>query len=356
VSGLKMKAEEVLTDLILHKSSSEDDMGPIVEYVSSRLKRLGLEPRYYGEGRTPAIVASHGEGGVVLSGHLDTVPHGTGWNYEDGTSKDGFVYGRGACDMKGGCTAMLLAAEELVAANVPFTLCFTTDEEVTMAGALAATEDMALRDAPAIVVTEPTSFEIVHREKGQLQISIGTSGKACHSSMPQLGENAIEKMVDVLAKLQPLQRLPKNPTDDMTLSMTTIKGGTRINVIPDACEVEIDIRYPPGMDQDKVLREIRRRIGARTYTLRIIHDLAPVETDTDSLAVGTMRELLGPDAKVTSVPYATEMVMFSKANRSVLICGPGDPRGCHILDEKIALDDVVRAAGLYVEYCSRLAR
>jgi len=351
-----MKAEEILTDLILHKSSSEDDMGPIVDYVSSKLRRLGLEPRYYGGKSSPAIVASHGRGGVVLSGHLDTVPHGSGWTYEDGTVRDGFVYGRGACDMKGGCTAMLLAAEDLIAANVPFGLCFTTDEEVTMAGALAATADRALREAPAILVTEPTDFEIVYKEKGQLQIAISTSGKACHSSMPQLGENAIERMVDILAKLQPLQRLPKNPTSDMTLSMTTIKGGTRINVIPDACEVEIDIRYPPEMDQERVLGEVRDRIGTADYSLRIIHNLDPVETDVDSEAVRRMKELLGSEARITSVPYATEMVMFSKANRSVLICGPGDPKGCHILDEKIALEDVVRAAALYVEYCSRLAR
>lgn len=351
-----MKAEEVLTDLILHKSSSEDDMGQIVEHVSSKLRKLGLEPRYYGDKRSPAIVASHGKDGVVLSGHLDTVPRGTGWKFEDGTSRKGFVYGRGACDMKGGCTAMLLAAEDLVAANVPFALCFTTDEEVTMAGALAAAEDKALRDAPAIVVAEPTDFEIVYKEKGQLQLSISTSGKACHSSMPQLGDNAIERMVDILAKLQPLQRLPKNPTNDMTLSMTTIKGGTRINVIPDACEVEIDIRYPPDMDQDKVLKEMTDRIGTIGYELKIIHNLDPVETDTGSPAVRTMRDLLGPDAKITSVPYATEMVMFSKANRSVLICGPGDPKGCHIVDERIALKDITRAAALYVEYCSRLAR
>lgn len=356
MSSLKLKAEEVLTDLILHKSSSEDDMGPIVEYVSSKLRKLGLEPRYYGDKRTPAIVASHGKGGVVMSGHLDTVPRGSGWRYEDGTAMEGLVYGRGACDMKGGCTAILLAAGDLVAANVPFGVCFTTDEEVTMAGALAATEDPALREAPAILVAEPTDFEIVYREKGQLQIAISTSGRACHSSMPQLGENAIEKMVDILAKLQPLQRLPKNPTEDMTLSMTTIKGGTRINVIPDACEVEIDIRYPPDVDQERVLEELRRRIGTKGYELRIIHNLEPVETDTSCEAVRTMRELLGPKAKITSVPYATEMVMFSRANRSVLICGPGDPRGCHILDEKISLEEVERAAALYVEYCSRLAR
>jgi acetylornithine deacetylase/succinyl-diaminopimelate desuccinylase-like protein len=238
---------------------------------------------------------------------------------------------------------MLLAAEDLVAANTPFSLCFTTDEEVTMAGALASTKDRALRDAPAILVAEPTGFDIVHKEKGQLQLSITTSGKACHS-----------KMLDLLSKLQDLQRIPPNPTTDMTLSMTTIKGGTRINVIADSCVTEIDIRYPSSMNEKAVLKEIEKRIGMKGYELRVIHNLDPVETDPSSPAVRALKELLGPSARVSAVPYATEMVMFSKANKSVMICGPGDPKGCHIVDEKIELSQVVRAAEIYREYCSRL--
>ncbi len=330
-------------------------MAPIVDYVSSRLKRLGLRPRYYGKEKTPAIVARHGNGGVVLSGHLDTVPRGTGWKYDDGIFARGHLYGRGACDMKGGCTAMLLAAEHMIAAGVPFALCFTTDEEVTMAGADAATRDSALRNAPAILVTEPTDMVIIHKEKGQLQFSISTSGKACHSSMPQLGDNAIDKMTSILGKLEDLRRLPKNPTDEMTLSLTTIKGGTRINVIPDGCEAEVDVRYPPTMTQSSVLAEVRRRIGRKGYNLKIIYNLDPVETNPDSRAIWTLKDVIGSRATVSSVPYATEMVMFRKANEAVAICGPGDPRGCHIVDESIDVKEVVKAVDIYTEYCSRLA-
>jgi acetylornithine deacetylase/succinyl-diaminopimelate desuccinylase-like protein len=351
---MKARAEELLTDLVLIKSSSEDDLKPIVGYVSSRLRKLGMKPKYYGRKESPAIVASYGRKGVVMSGHLDTVPRGTGWKYDDGTYVGGFVYGRGSCDMKGGCTAMLLAAEDLVAANTPFTLCFTTDEEITMNGALASTKDRSLKEAPAILVTEPTEFEIIHKEKGQLQLALSTAGEACHSSMPQLGDNAIAKMVDILSKLQDLQKVPPNPSKDMTLSMTTIKGGTRINVIPDACQTEIDIRYPASMDQRKVIQEIKRRISNKGYSMKVIHNLDPVDTDPKSKAILTLKRLLGPSAKVSAVPYATEMVMFSKANKSVMICGPGDPKGCHIVDEKIELSQVTKAAELYREYCSRM--
>ena len=353
---MRARLEELLRDLVILKSSSENDMRPIVTYVSERLEKLGLKPRYYGVKKTPAIVASFGKGGVVLSGHLDTVPRGTGWKYDDGSTAGGFLYGRGSCDMKGGCTAMLLAADSLIAANVPFSLCFTTDEEVTMAGALASTKDRALKDAPAILVTEPTGFDIIHKEKGQLQLSLRTSGQACHSSMPQLGDNAIAKMVDLLSRLQDLQRIPPNPTVDMTLSMTTIKGGTRYNVIPDACETEIDVRYPASTDQRGVIQEIKRRIGPKGYSLKAIHNLDPVETDRDSPAILTLKDIIGPSATVSAVPYATEMVMFSKANKSVMICGPGDLKGCHIVDDKIELAQVARATDIYTEYCSRMIR
>lgn len=348
------KAKEVLTDLVLLRSTSEDDAKPIVDYVSDRLKRLGLKPKYYGEKDRPAIVAVHGSGGVVLSGHLDTVPHGEGWQQEDGDVRVGRLYGRGACDMKGGCTAMLLAAESLVAASVPFTLCFTTDEETTMIGAGAAAKDPAFSKAPAILVTEPTAFEIVVKEKGLLQFSIGTEGVSAHASMPELGENAIHKMIALLARLENLQRIPKNPNSEMTLCIDTIKGGTRINVIPGECSAEIDVRYPPDMNTDSVLEAVRKRIGRDGYGLKILHELAPVETDASIPAVKALMELIGPNAVVTSVPYATEMVMFRDANKALMVCGPGDPKICHCDNENIELAQIDRAVELYVEYCSKM--
>jgi acetylornithine deacetylase/succinyl-diaminopimelate desuccinylase-like protein len=351
---LSEKTKEVLTDLVLLRSTSDDDAKPIVDYVSDRLKRLGLKPKYYGDKSRPAIVAEHGSGGVVLSGHLDTVPHGDGWQHEDGEVKAGRLYGRGACDMKGGCTAMLLAAENLAAANVPFTLCFTTDEETTMLGAGAAAKDPAFSRAPAILVTEPTAFEIVVKEKGLLQFSVSTQGISAHASMPHLGENAIHKMVGLLSKLGDLQEIPKNPNSEMTLCVDTIKGGTRINVIPGECSAEIDVRYPPNMNTDSVLEAVRKRIGRDGYSLKILHELAPVETDASLPAVKALKELIGPEAVVTSVPYATEMVMFRDANKALMVCGPGDPRICHCDDEWVDVTEVAKAVDIYVEYCSRM--
>lgn len=352
---MKEKAKEVLTDLVLLRSTSDDDSGPIVDYVSARLKKLGLKPKHYGVKEHPAIVAQFGKNGVALSGHLDTVPHGAGWMHEDGEVEDWKLYGRGACDMKAGCTAMLLAAEEMVAANIPFTLCFSTDEETTMIGAGEAAKDPALRKAPAIVVAEPTGFEIVVREKGLLHFALSTKGVSAHASMPHLGDNAITKMMGLLAKTKDLQRIPKNPNNVMTMCVDTIKGGTRINVIPDECEVEIDVRYPPHMNTNSVLKQIRDRIGPNGYDVRILHELDPVETDVKSRAVKSMKEVIGPKARTTAVPYATEMVMLKAANKVLMVCGPGEPEICHCNDEWVDVREVVKAVDIYTEYCSRLS-
>ena len=341
---------------MLLKSTSEDDMRPIVDFVSHRLEAMGLNLRYYGDKKFPAIVTQFRKGGVALSGHLDTVPHGAGWKFDEGQSEGDRVYGRGTCDMKGGCTAMLLAAEDLIAANVPFSLCFTTDEETTMIGAGAAAKSPALTTAPCIVVAEPTEFDIVVHEKGLLHFSLATKGVAAHASMPELGDNAIVKMIKLLEKLEDLQRIPKNSTEEMTLCVDTIKGGTRINVIPDSCEAEIDVRYPPDMSTKKVLKKVTDRIGTKGYDLKILHELDPVGTDPKSLPVKTMKGCIGPKAKVTSVSYATEMVMFRDACKYLMVCGPGGNDICHCNDEYIEVPQIVKAAELYMEFCSRMTK
>lgn len=347
--------EKLLADLVLMNSTSEDDVKPLVDFVSTRMIKLGLKPRFYGEPLRPAIIVESGKGGVLLSGHLDTVPHGVDWEYEDGEVIDGHVHGRGACDMKGGCAAILLAAEDLVAAGVPFSLCLTTDEETTMNGAMAASEDAAVSAAPVVLVAEPTGFDIVVKEKGLLHLSLKTKGVPAHASMPNLGENAIAKMLNLLWKTKDMQRIPKNPVDELTMSVDTIKGGTRINVIPGDCEAEIDIRFPPPMTMESVMSVLHEKMGGSGYELKVLHNLEPIETDAGSEPVRVLKELLGPTTHVVAVPYATEMVMFSRNNRSLLVCGPGDPKMCHADNERVSIAEVTKAVGLYREFCSRMA-
>ncbi len=348
-------AADMLRELIMLKSSAEDDVRPIVDYVSRKLRAYGMDLRQYCQSERPAIVARRGSGGVLLSGHLDTVPRGTGWKHEDGKTVGGRLYGRGACDMKGGCAAVLTAAERLAAADVPFSVCFTTDEETGMKGAAAAAKDRAFEKAPAILVAEPTGFDIVVREKGLIQFQLGTKGVAAHASNPRLGENAISKMVDALGKLADMQQLPRDPLARMTMVVGTIRGGTQVNVVPSECAAEIDVRYPAGMTSEAVLGSVRKRLARAKCELKVIQQLDPVETDPDSEAVRTLKRVVGAGARVRGVPYATEMVMFKGDRRIAVTCGPGDPLLCHVANEHIVVSDVKRAAEIYTRFCSMMA-
>ena len=96
-------------------------------------------------------------------------------------------------------------------------------------------------------------------------------------------------------------------------------------------------------------------MGDTGYDIHVLHELDPVETDPDTLAVTTMRDVVGPSAKMLSVPYATEMVMFKQTNDRLMVCGPGDSAACHVPDEYIEIAQVTRAAEIYREYCARMS-
>ncbi len=350
------RAEEVLSDLVLRKSAAGDDVRPMVDDMIGRLEGFGMTVRTFGHPERPALLASRGTGGVMLSGHLDTVPIGLGWTKGQGEVVDGTMYGRGSCDMKGGCAAILLAAEKMAEMDVPFSVCFTTDEETSMDGADAVAQNAGIGDATAVVIAEPSDFEIIVKEKGLVQFSMRTAGRSAHASMPGLGENAIAKMVAVLNRLEDLQRIPDDTLGELTMCVDRIQGGTQVNVIPGECEVEVDSRYPPSMTTESVLKLVRERLEGMDYELRIMHSLEPVETDPEAAPVQVLREVLGGDARISSVPYATEMVMFKKGNPTLMVCGPGDPKLCHVLDEHIVVADVARAAEVYADFCTKMAR
>ncbi len=352
---MRTKAEGLLKELILLRSSKEDDAGPMVDRVTGILDGLGLGQKLYGSEDKSAIFARSGREGVVLSGHLDTVPIGNGWSKEQGEVVGGRMFGRGAADMKAGCAAILLAAEELAGTDVPFSVCLTLDEEISMDGAKAVAHAHELGDAPAVVVAEPSDFDIVVREKGLIQFAVRTTGTSAHASMPQLGDNAITKMLSMLRGLEEIQKTPENPVEELTICIDTIHGGTQMNVIPDSCEVEIDSRFPPDMTGDDVIGMVKEKLGGAEYEVEVLHMLEPVETDSSLPAVGTLREIVGGGSSIIGVPYATEMVMFKHDNSNLMVCGPGEPTQAHVVDESVEIDQVVRAVGVYAEYCRRMA-
>ncbi len=344
---------ENLRKLVRIQSVSDNNMDEIIAFTREILLGIGVEVReVYGDSHAPVILASYGSGGVCFSGHLDVVPLGDGWSREQGEVVGNRMYGRGTLDMKGPCMAMIATAKELVERRIPFSLVFTTDEEVSMNGALAVAHEPEIVDAPAVVICEPTGMLVVTREKGVFQFRVRTKGVNAHASMPEKGENAIIKMLPLLEKLNSKNNIPAG-TDDISCCVDVIRGGSATNVIPNECTAEVDVRFPHTFDRESIREHLFRSVDV-PFEFELIQYLDPVKVDDDAECVCKMLEIAKTD--LWAVPYGTEMVRFAETNPNTFIFGPGQVDVAHKPDEWIDLDELVKAVDMYCEYAEIMYR
>jgi acetylornithine deacetylase len=309
---------------------------------------------------------------ILFDAHQDTVPI-------DGMTIEPFVprvegnrlYGRGACDIKGGMAAMLTAFARLVRerprGSASVIIACTVDEEFTHKGSSYLAEHPT--EAEVAIVTEPTMLDVVNCHKGAIRWKIRTRGVACHSSRPELGDNAIYRMAPLLSALADyaasLARSNPDPVlGPPTFSIGRIEGGQSVNVVPDWCEIEVDRRLIPGEDALQCKEEVRQVLQARAGSLDSIEISAPwinfpalsshgserwVEAVCSALA-GT----LGRRPKVAGVPYGTDAGALGATGLPCLVFGPGDIAQAHTKDEWADLDQVRTAAEAYYQIACAL--
>ena len=345
-------AEELLLKFVSTWSGPDANMRSILDLASTEMAAIGLEPATNEE--LAAVSAHHGHEGVMFNGHLDTVPMGQGWTRKPGDREGSLLYGRGTADMKAGCAAMLAAARELREKDVPFSLLFTTDEETTMKAAMKLHATGLVKKAAAVVVGEPTDLTIVGSEKGILWFELTTKGKSAHGSMPHLGDNAILKMTKILLAFEPYTR-PKNYLEEVTVNIGAIDGGLKPNVVADLCAMDLDVRYPPHLSKEEVMRLVETTIHAVGVTadIDIKHEVPAAQVNLNSHHIRTMKEIAGQE--VRTVSYGTEMAFYTQSNPRCLVLGPGKSEMCHVPDEHVDLSQVTRAAEIYARYAEALA-
>jgi succinyl-diaminopimelate desuccinylase len=237
------------------------------------------------------------------------------------------------------------------------------DEESTALGAKAWVDAGGLQGVGAIVIGEPSNLEVYIAEKGACWVEITTFGKTAHGAMPDLGVNAVMHMTAALHALTRLS-LPFQPhplLDKPTMSVGTIVGGQKTNVVPDRCRATIDMRTLPGMRHDDVVREIRQTLdGLREaipdfqYELRVVADRAPVASDAGSPIVASVLSILEargqPQTPKATPGFATDASVFQPASGApFVIFGPGNPHVIHQPDEYVEIDNYLQSIGLYYE-------
>jgi acetylornithine deacetylase len=327
-----------LTRALVDIESITENEGPVAAYLLDHLaelaartggkaERMDVEPGRFN------LLATWGEPRVTLSTHLDTVPP-----FFPSREDAEFIWGRGACDAKGIIAAMVAASEKLLGEGVKnFGMLFVVGEERNSAGADVAAK--AGRGSRYLVNGEPTESKMALASKGILRYELIAQGKMAHSAYPELGESAIEKLLDALDAIRKLQ-LPSDPQlGPTTMNIGTISGGRAPNVIPDAAKAEIMIRLVG--DAQPVRDAFERAVEGRADLVEIL-TIPPVRFAT----------VKGLPTSVVS--FATDVPVFGTTWGQPLLFGPGSILVAHTTEERISKKELAASVDVYADVVKKL--
>lgn len=296
---------------------------------------------------------------LLIEGHLDTVgltpPHAS----THARIVNGRLAGRGACDAKGAIAAALAALSELAARPPQHTdvvFLGAIDEEFRFRGISSFIAEGDLPDVA--VVLEPTELRIVAQHNGVVRVEILVAGRSAHTSRPEEGRNAVLDALELVRRLTEWNERNVESAPDLPpriLAVTTIAGGTAINVIPHECRIGIDLRTRPAEDADQVLAELEHFLatadGITARVDRILLIDSGMSTDTTSDVVVAAQRAAGLHqlpVEAVRVPYGTDGSKLARAGVPTIVFGPGSIRDAHGDEEWVDLDDVSTAARMLV--------
>jgi len=335
---------------------------PVIELLASWLTELGFQcevlevPNSNGQKCNLIATLGTGSGGLVLAGHTDTVPYDDfQWQSDPFklTERDHRWYGLGATDMKGFFPVAIEAAREFVDTPLqqPLIILATADEESSMSGARALAEQGKPK-ARYAVIGEPTGLVPIRMHKGIMMEKVSIEGLAGHSSNPELGNNAMESMHQVISELmqfrQQLQQKYHNPGFTIpgpTLNLGCIHGGDNPNRICGHCELQFDLRAIPGMDNDELRQQIDARLqriaeqtSSKIERETLFGGVSAFEESSNSALVKAAEKLTGYSAE--SVAFATEAPFMQQLGMETIVMGPGHIDQAHQPNEYIPVEQI----------------
>jgi acetylornithine deacetylase len=381
------ETKALLGELVAFPTVSSDSNLAMIAHLAGRLESSGarvdihLDP----SGQKANLFATIGpdaNGGIVLSGHTDVVPvTDQAWTTHpfEMAERNGRLYGRGTCDMKGFIAAAVIMAPRLTEAvrDRPLHFAFTHDEEVGCIGARALADtlrDRGLRPSVAII-GEPTSMRIVEGHKGCYEYSTHFTGLEGHGSTPERGVNAVEYAVRYVTRLLELEealktRAPAGSRFDppwTTINTGALTGGHAHNIIPGRARVDWEMRPVQAGDAEFVKSDLARYCAETlipamrtvspeadivTETIGEVEGLAPAD---ENVAKAILMELTGA-TEAGVVPFGTEAGIFQAMGMSAVICGPGSIEQAHKPNEFLSVAQLSECLGMLERLSARLAR
>ncbi|MCB1094035.1 MAG: M20 family metallopeptidase [Verrucomicrobiae bacterium] len=308
--------------------------------------------------------ADSGKPKILFAPHLDTVTiDGMTIDPFGGEVRDGRIYGRGACDTKGTMAAMLIALQEigdrLPELNVEVHFAAFMGEETGQPGSQHFAKHHP--DYDFALIGEPTECDVVYTTKGNLWAKLITKGVAVHSSTPHLGENAIVKMARVVDVLYNQFR-PKVESEAFahpvlgtsTTSIGIIRGGSRTNIVPDDCELQIDMRITPALHDygaEKLLREALAAAEDLDVELQILSGAAPMDNNPDNPFI---IKLAAGKRKLIGAPWFCDAAFLGAVGIPAVAAGPGNISQAHTKDEYIEIAALEEGVQFYRHFLESL--
>ena len=357
--------------LIAFDTTSRNSNLDLIHDVRDYLKDLGVESHltFDDDRRKANLYATLGptdRGGIALSGHTDVVPiDGQEWSSDPWTviERDGRLYGRGSCDMKGFIAIALAHAPRFLERNIetPIHLCLSYDEEIGCLGApklISWLEQQPVKPR-ACIVGEPTSMKVIVGHKGKMSCRAEVRGLECHSSLTPHGVNAVQAAAKAVSKLADMaaRKAEEGPFDEdydvpfSTIHCGTIRGGTAPNIVPLECSFEFEFRCLPADDAEALFAELKDYV--REELEPAMKAIAPeagfnweeasfhpgLDMALDSEVVALAKALTGANT-TGKVAFGTEAGLFDEGGIPTVVCGPGSIDQAHKPDEFVSLEQL----------------
>jgi acetylornithine deacetylase len=371
--------EVLLARLVAFDTTSHRSNREIADFICGYLDRPGVRITRHATAdgaKLNLIVAAgpvDGEGGLVLSGHMDTVPaESEGWLSDPFTltPRDGAWVARGAADMKG---FVALAINRLASADIPrlrhqLVLLFTHDEEVGTVGARRLVDEPdGVPPLPrAAIIGEPTSLRVLRMHKGHLRVRLTFTGVPAHSGLPHLGVNAVEAAGVAIVALAELRRalererpphaehFPEVPY--ATLNLARVAGGGATNVVPADCVLDLGLRLLPGMSAGEMAERVRAVVQGAVprvpFELAVLGETPPMIVAEDAPVHRMLAAELG-QRETGSAPFGTDGGWLSRIGLDCVLCGPGSIEVAHKPNESLPVAEFVRAGDLLTRVVHR---
>ena len=383
MTDYELREEVALTRQLVRIESSNPGAyeGAMAGFVYDWLRRhtsaeVFREPVHPGRDNIAAVLRGKSRvHNLTYICHMDTMPAGEGWDYPPFGAEiaGGKLYGRGACDMKAGLAAAMIAFRNLSRLGKPlrydFQLIATVNEEDAMTGAEQAVRDGYVNAESYVLDAEPTDSRIRVAHKGKTWFELTVHGKTCHASMPRQGCDAIAAMAEIITRInRKLAELPIHPEmGPCTATFGTIRGGWSPYIVPDVCEATLDMRLTPPTTNARSAALVREAVAeglaavpGASCDCAVIAQRPAIEKDDGSFLLARLREAVeeaaGGELPVDVFPGYTDTAVIAAMTgcRNCMSFGPGSLEQAHRPNEFVPCEEITRSAAVMTRLAERI--